>query len=54
MTGKQLKEWAATVPDGAEVEVKTGDYTQGWEPLRASRVRAVMSPVQEPLTPVIV
>ena len=42
MTGKQFKEFAATVPDEAEIEVQTHHvYPERWDALKPTRIRAI-------------
>ena len=41
MTGKQLKDWAAKVPDDAVLEMK-GRYTHDWTAMELGCVRAVL------------
>ena len=42
MTGKQLKAFAAQVPDDAEVEVQTQHvYPERWDALKPTRIRAI-------------
>jgi hypothetical protein len=41
MTGKQLKQWASTIPDDSEIQLK-GEYGSHWDPLEAKRVRAML------------
>lgn len=42
MTGRQLKAFAATVPDDAEVEVQTHHlYPERWDALKPTRIRAI-------------
>lgn len=49
MTGKQLKEWAAVVPDGATIEqVENPGYSyEKWKPLDPTSVRAILLLVPE-------
>ena len=41
MTGKELKDWAAKVPDDAVLEIK-GRYTHDWASMELGSVRAVL------------
>jgi len=41
MNGKQLKEWAAKVPDDAVLELKAR-YTHDWTAMELGSVRAVL------------
>jgi len=42
MNGKQLKAFAAQVPDDAEVEVQTHHvYPERWDALKPTRIRAI-------------
>jgi len=42
MNGKELKEFAATVPDDAEIEVQTHHvYPERWDALKPTRIRAI-------------
>lgn len=40
MTGKQLKEFAALVPDHAVVEMDEGYSSANWKPLDVAKIRA--------------
>ena len=44
MTGKELKAWAAQIPDGATIEqVENKGYSyEKWTPLDATTVRAML------------
>lgn len=49
MNGKDLKAFAATVPDDAEVEVQTHHvYPDRWDDLKPTRIRAIVTTVMVP------
>ena len=39
MTGKELKDWAAEIPDNARIEVKRYD----WEDVEPEKIRAIFT-----------
>ena len=49
MTGKQFKEFAAQIPDDAEIEVQTHHvYPERWDELKPTRIRALVTRIMVP------
>ena len=49
MTGKQLKAFAAQVPDDAEIEVQTHHvYPERWDALKPTRIRSIETRILMP------